>query len=246
VKREQLQTESGHPKECTEESGLLLGEVFIELDNVSKVYRLGEKEIPVLRKVNLEINEDEFVVVWGPSGSGKTTLLNIIGGLDTPTTGTVTVMKSRVDNAEEDFLSSFRYLNIGFVFQHYNLVSTFTAIENVEFPVEICGENIENAAKVAKNLLRKVGLADRAMHLPAQLSGGEQQRLAFARALANDPPILLIDEPTGNLDATSQRKIVAILNELKRRRKTIVVVTHDDSILKLADRSLKLEDGKLR
>jgi putative ABC transport system ATP-binding protein len=223
-----------------------LGEKFIKLDNVSKAYRLGDKEIVVLRKVNLEISEAEFVVVRGPSGSGKTTLLNIIGGLDTPTTGTVTVMKSRVDDAEEGFLSSFRSLNIGFVFQHYNLVSTFTAIENVEFPVEICGEDIEKAAKVAKNLLRKVGLTDRALHLPAQLSGGEQQRLAFARALANDPPILLIDEPTGNLDVTSQRKIVAILNELKRHRKTIVVVTHDDSILKLADRSLHLENGKLR
>jgi putative ABC transport system ATP-binding protein len=223
-----------------------LGEKFIELDNVSKSFQLGEKEIVVLRKVNLEVSEAEFVVVRGSSGSGKTTLLNIIGGLDTPTTGTVTVMKNRVDNAEEDFLSSFRSLNIGFVFQHYNLISTFTAIENVEFPVEICGEDIDNAVKVAKNLLRKVGLTDRALHLPAQLSGGEQQRLAFARALANDPPIFLVDEPTGNLDANSQGKIVAILSELKRRRKTILVVTHDDSILRLADRSLTLEGGKLR
>jgi len=218
---------------------------LITLEDVSKVYRLGEEKIVALRKINLGIDESEFVVVQGPSGSGKTTLLNIVGGLDTPTTGTVTVLGTRVDDADEDFLSTFRSLNIGFVFQHYNLISTFTAIENIEFPVEISGKDVEKATKVAKGLLKRVGLTDRARHLPAQLSGGEQQRLAFARALANDPPILLADEPTGNLDATSQHKIIDILKELKRRRKTIIVVTHDESILNLANRTLHLADGKL-
>nr|MDO8097797.1 ABC transporter ATP-binding protein [Candidatus Njordarchaeota archaeon] len=219
---------------------------LITLEDVSKVYRLGEEKIVALRSIDLEISEAEFVSVQGPSGSGKTTLLNIIGGLDAPTTGTVTVAGKRVDNADEDSLSSFRSLNIGFVFQHYNLISTFTAIENIEFPVEISGTDVHKATRVAKSLLSRVGLADRALHLPAQLSGGEQQRLAFARALANDPPILLADEPTGNLDTTSQHKIVDILKGLMQRRKTIIVVTHDESILKLADRTLYLVDGKLR
>jgi len=229
-----------------EECGSSLNGELITLEDVSKVYRLGEEKIVALRKINLEISEAEFVVVQGPSGSGKTTLLNIIGGLDAPTTGTVIVAGKRVDNADEDSLSSFRSLNIGFVFQHYNLISTFTAIENIEFPVEISGTDVEKATKVAKSLLSQVGLASRSLHLPAQLSGGEQQRLAFARALANDPPILLADEPTGNLDTTSQHKIIDILKELKHRRKTVIVVTHDESILKLAERTLHLVDGKLR
>jgi putative ABC transport system ATP-binding protein len=222
-----------------------LAEKAITLKDVSKAYRLGELKVSALTDVNLDIAEREFVVIQGPSGAGKTTLLNIIAGLDNPTKGTVEVRGVRIDKATEDYLSGFRCLNIGFVFQMYNLISTFTAIENIEFPIEIAGGEVEKATKTAQRILKQVGLANRAFHLPAQLSGGEQQRLAFARAIANDPPIILADEPTGNLDKVSAQKIISILNELKHQRKTIVVVSHDENTVKLADRVVYLVDGRL-
>lgn len=221
-------------------------EKVITLKDVSKVYRIGGQVVRALIDVNLYIEEEEFVSIQGPSGAGKTTLLNIIAGLDGPTSGIVKVRGIRIDNASEDYLSGFRCVNIGFVFQMYNLISTFTAIENVEFPIEIAGRDTEKATKTAKSILKLVGLTNRAMHLPAQLSGGEQQRLAFARAIANDPPIILADEPTGNLDRISAQKVISILRELKRQHKTIIVVSHDENTVKLADRILYLEDGRIR
>jgi putative ABC transport system ATP-binding protein len=223
-----------------------LNEKAIILEGVSRVYYLGKQKIVALNGIDLEVDEAEFVVIQGPSGAGKSTLLNIIAGLDIPTVGAVTVLGTRVDNSTEDVLSAFRCANIGFVFQQYNLISTFTAIENIEFPIEISGQSAEKATRLARILLKQVGLANRALHFPAQLSGGEQQRLAFARAVANDPPILLADEPTGNLDNTSERKVIGILNGLKHQGKTIVVATHDENILGLADRVLSLVDGRIK
>ena len=185
------------------------------------------------------------MIIQGPSGAGKTTLLNIIAALDAPTNGTVKVRGVRIDGATENYLSGFRCINIGFVFQVYNLISTFTAIENIEFPMEMAGIDAKKTTKRAERILKEIGLVKRAFHLPSQLSGGEQQRLAFARAIANDPPIILADEPTGNLDRISAQRIVSILNELKRRGKTIVVVSHDESTLELADRTISMQDGRI-
>jgi putative ABC transport system ATP-binding protein len=224
---------------------IILVEKVIILENVSKVYLFGEEKVEALVDINLDIDEREFVVIQGPSGAGKTTLLNIIAGLDTPTSGTVKVRGVRIDCATENYLSSFRCVNIGFVFQLYNLISTFTAIENIEFPLEIAGTDTEKTTKTARKILKQIGLANRAFHLPAQLSGGEQQRLAFARAIANDPPIILADEPTGNLDRVSAQKIISILDELKHRGKTIIVISHDENTTKLADRIIHLLDGRI-
>jgi putative ABC transport system ATP-binding protein len=218
---------------------------MIKLEDVSKIYLFGKRKIVALSNIDLEVEEAEFLAIKGPSGAGKSTLLNIIAGLDTPTTGKVKVLDAEMETASEDFLSAFRSANLGFVFQNYNLISTFTALENVEFPLEISGKSFEQSARVAKTLLRRIGLEHRALHLPAQLSGGEQQRLAFARAIANDPPILLADEPTGNLDEVSEQKIVDILAGLKRHGKTIIASTHDENILRLADRIVSLKDGRI-
>jgi putative ABC transport system ATP-binding protein len=222
-----------------------LGEKVIILEDVSKVYHFGEEKIEALVNINLGIEEREFIVIQGPSGAGKTTLLNVIAGLDTPTSGTVKVRGVRIDSATEEYLTGFRCVNIGFVFQTYNLISTFTAIENIEFPIEIAGGDTEKATKTAKRILNQLGLANRAFHLPAQLSGGEQQRLAFARAIANDPPVILADEPTGNLDSVSAQRIISILNGLKDRGKTIIVVSHDENTVKLATRVIHMEDGRI-
>jgi putative ABC transport system ATP-binding protein len=217
----------------------------IVLDHVSKIYRFGEEKIEALVDINLNIQEKEFVIIQGHSGAGKTTLLNIIAGLDAPTGGTVEVRGVRIDSATENYLSGFRCTNIGFVFQIYNLISTFTAIENIEFPMEIAGIDTKKATKHAEKILKEMGLTSRAFHLPSQLSGGEQQRLAFARAIANDPPIILADEPTGNLDRISAQQIVSILNELKHRGKTVVMVSHDENTLGLADRIMYMQDGRI-
>lgn len=222
-----------------------MNENVILLENVSKIYRFGDEKVEALIDINLNIQEKEFVIIQGPSGAGKTTLLNIIAGLDTPTGGVVKVRGVRIDCATENYLSSFRCVNIGFVFQMYNLISTFTAIENIEFPMEIAGTDTEKATKSAKRILRQIGLANRAFHLPSQLSGGEQQRLAFARAIANNPPIILADEPTGNLDRISAQRIITILDELKHRGKTIIVVSHDEKTVELADRVIHLQDGRI-
>ena len=218
---------------------------MIVLEHVSKIYRFGEERIEALIDVNLNVQQREFVIIQGPSGAGKTTLLNIIAALDTPTSGTVKVHGVRIDGATENYLSGFRCINIGFVFQIYNLISTFTAIENIEFPMEMAGIETKKTTKRAEKILKDIGMTKRALHLPSQLSGGEQQRLAFARAIANDPPIILADEPTGNLDRISAQKIISILKELKRRGKTIVVVSHDESTHELADRTIFMQDGRI-
>ena len=220
-------------------------DLMVSTRAVGKVYEVGDRKIEVLKDINLQIPKAKFVVLCGPSGSGKTTLLNIIGGIDRPTKGKIMVSDQDLTSQDEDFLSDFRCNNVGFVFQTYNLVSTLTVAENVAFPMEWTqkpGNEIEN--RVAE-LLKTVGLEHRANHFPSQLSGGEQQRVAFARALANDPELILADEPTGNLDAKNAEKIIQVLQLLKDKGKTIIVSTHDIQIRELADQVFCLEDGKL-
>ena len=201
--------------------------------------------IEALRNLDLEIEEGQFVSIYGPSGAGKTTFLNLIGGLDKPTSGEVVVFGHNLGTYDEDFLATFRCAYVGFVFQSYNLISTLTANENIAFVVELAGWPRERIGKRSEDLLNLVGLEHRGNHFPAQLSGGEQQRVAFARALANDPPLLLADEPTGNLDVETGLEIVSILEKMKTEGKTVIVATHDERILELANRTLCLHDGRI-
>jgi putative ABC transport system ATP-binding protein len=221
------------------------GEPAIMAFDLCKTYSMGDSKIEVLKHVDLKVLKGEFVSISGPSGSGKTTLLNIIGSIDKPSGGKIIVFGKDLTHESEDYLASFRCENIGFVFQSYNLVSTLTVAENVAFPMEWTRKEEDYIRKHVEELLELVGLQQRTEHFPSQLSGGEQQRVAFARALANNPPLLLVDEPTGNLDAKSSLKIVQMLEKLKSNCKTIVVATHDERIMQLSDQKLHLEDGKL-
>jgi putative ABC transport system ATP-binding protein len=220
-------------------------EVAVQASVLCKTYETTDLKLEVLRDVDLKVGEGEFTVVGGASGAGKTTLLNIIGGIDKPTSGKIFVFSEDLATKDEDFLANFRCTKVGFVFQSYNLVSTLTVAENVAFPMEWLRKPEGQIKKLVDELLEVVGLQQRSEHFPFQLSGGEQQRVAFARALANNPPLLLVDEPTGNLDKKTSAKIVQMLKTLKNEGKTIVVATHDEGIFKLADQRLWLEDGKL-
>jgi putative ABC transport system ATP-binding protein len=217
----------------------------VSVHSLCKAYQLGEAEVEVLKDLNLTVARGNFITICGPSGSGKTTLLNIISGIDRPTSGQVIVLGQDLTVQDEDFLAEFRCDNVGFVFQSYNLVSTLTVAENVAFPMEWSRKPEVEIEKRVAELLETVGLQHRANHFPAQLSGGEQQRVAFARALANDPQLILADEPTGNLDTKNGQKITQILQMLKANGKTIIAATHDAQIIQLADQKLCLEDGRL-
>lgn len=217
----------------------------VSAHSLCKAYQLGETEVEVLKDINLNVARGNFIAICGPSGSGKTTLLNIISGIDRPTSGKIIVLGQDLTVQDEDFLAEFRCDNVGFVFQSYNLVSTLTVAENVAFPMEWSRKPEAEIEKRVAELLKTVGLQHRANHFPAQLSGGEQQRVAFARALANDPQLILADEPTGNLDTKNGQKITQILQMLKANGKTIIVATHDPEIIQLADLALCLEDGRL-
>jgi putative ABC transport system ATP-binding protein len=210
-----------------------------------KTYEAFEAKIEVLKDLDLEVKDGEFTVISGPSGSGKTTLLNMIGGIDKPTSGSIFVFDEDLATKDEDFLASFRCAKVGYVFQSYNLVSTLTVAENVAFPMEWLRKPEDQIKKHVDELLEIVGLRQRSEHFPFQLSGGEQQRVAFARALANSPPLLLADEPTGNLDKKTSFQIVQILQTLKDEGKTVIVASHDSRINELGDQKLWLEDGKL-
>jgi putative ABC transport system ATP-binding protein len=220
-------------------------DTMVYTEALEKIYQVGSEKIVVLKDITLSIPKGKFITLCGPSGSGKTTLLNIIGGIDKPTSGKIFVAGKDLVVKDEDFLSEFRCNNVGFVFQAYNLVSTLTMAENVAFPMEWTRKPAEEIEKRASELLETVGLQHRANHFPSQLSGGEQQRVAFARALANDPPLILADEPTGNLDAKNAQKIIQVLQILKEHGKTIIVSTHDMQITELADQVLCLKEGKL-
>ena len=219
--------------------------IMVTAQALEKTYELGNGKISVLKDINLEIPRAKFVVICGPSGSGKTTLLNIIGGIDTPTKGKIIVAEQDLTVQDEDFLSDFRCNKVGFVFQAYNLVSTLTVAENIAFPMEWTRTPEKEVEKRVEELLKTVGLEHRANHFPSQLSGGEQQRVAFARALANDPELILADEPTGNLDVKNAQKIIQVLQYLKSQGKTVIVSTHDLQIRELADQVFCLEEGKL-
>lgn len=208
-----------------------------------KIYEIAEAKVEVLKDVNLNVASGEFVAICGASGSGKTTLLNLISGIDKPTSGQITVFGEDLIDKDEDFLADVRCHKVGFVFQSYNLVSTLTVAENVAFPMEWTRKPVKQIEVRVSELLETLGVQHRANHFPAQLSGGEQQRVAFARALANDPPLLLADEPTGNLDAHNSQKIIDVFRMLKANRKTIIVSTHDKQLLELADQTLCLENG---
>ena len=214
---------------------------LVVLENVTKTYMLGEIPVEALRGVDLELARGEVVVLLGPSGSGKTTLINIIGGLDTPTTGTVTVADQDITTANEDQLTRFRRDTVSFVFQFFNLVPTLTARENVELVAEI-----SNSQSDCLDLLRRVGLGERADHFPHQISGGEQQRVAIARALAKSPQLLLADEPTGNLDFRTGITVLEVLHEINRSDGLgMLLVTHNEAISQMADTVVRLRSGQV-
>lgn len=216
---------------------------MIELRDLTKTAETGSHRVEILRGVSLTIARGEFVAVLGPSGSGKSTLLGLMAGLDEPTSGTVTLDGVEITGLEEDELARVRGRKVGFVFQSYQLIPTLTAEENVLLPLELNG-NGGDAAGRARQLLVEVGLGDRMDHYPVQLSGGEQQRVALARAFAGRPPILMADEPTGNLDSANGQHVLELLLALNRREgTTLVLVTHDQELAKFADRRITLRDG---
>ncbi|MBI4265199.1 MAG: ABC transporter ATP-binding protein [Acidobacteria bacterium] len=216
---------------------------MIELRRVSKTVESGGRPLTILHPLDLSIPSDRFVAVVGPSGSGKSTLLGLIAGLDAPSSGEVLIDGTDITRLGEDELAKLRGEKIGFVFQFFHLVPSLTAFENILVPMEIARRR--DAVPRARRLLDEVGLHDRGHHYPSQLSGGEQQRVAIARALANDPPIVLADEPTGNLDSTTGRHIMELLLAVRRaRRSTLILVTHDAQLASLADDRLVLRDGR--
>jgi putative ABC transport system ATP-binding protein len=219
----------------------------VDFVGVSKEYTVEGKPVKALSPITLTVKEGEIAAIVGPSGAGKTTILNIIAGLEKPSQGEARVLGMDLAVSNEQSLSAFRSANVGFIFQSYNLVSTLTAEENVELMMELAGwSDSGRNEKLTAELISMVGLTERARHLPAQLSGGEQQRVAVARAMANDPPLILADEPTGNLDQKTGQEIVKLLSRLKEeKRKTLVVTTHDDRIVEMADVIYRLENGSL-
>jgi putative ABC transport system ATP-binding protein len=221
-------------------------EAQVQLQNVTKTYQMGEVQVHALCGLDLAVHEGEFVVIVGPSGSGKTTTLNLIGGLDSPTSGELIVAGTNVAGYDEKALTAYRRDQIGFIFQFFNLLPTLTASENVEFAVELVERNGRKIHQRALALLEKVGLSERADHFPSQLSGGEQQRVAIARALAKDPLILLADEPTGNLDFRMGQKVLHVMQDLNRQEgRTVILVTHNTVIGQIGDRVVHLRDGQL-
>jgi putative ABC transport system ATP-binding protein len=219
---------------------------MIELEDVTKVYKIGENEIKALNGVNLKVEKGEFISIVGPSGSGKSTLLNIIGCIDTPTKGKVIIDSEDVSNLGDRGLTKIRLRKIGFIFQQFYLIPTLNALENIELPMKEAKMGRDARRKRALALLDQVGLAERKGHYPSQLSGGEQQRVAIARSLANSPQMILADEPTGEIDTKTSEKIVSLLHNLnKKEGLTLIIVTHDLKIAGYADRSITIEDGKI-
>jgi putative ABC transport system ATP-binding protein len=217
---------------------------ILKVENLSKTYRSGDYDLHVLNKVSFEVNSGETFAIVGPSGSGKTTLLGLCAGLDTTDEGAIWLCGQNLVDLDEDGRALLRNQNVGFVFQDFQLLPTLTAVENVVVPLELRG--VKKAMDQGKELLAKVGLADRASHYPSQLSGGEQQRVALARAFANQPSILFADEPTGNLDDETGTKIEQLLFDLNKEQGTaLVIVTHDLELAQKTDKSIRLRSGKI-
>ena len=218
---------------------------LINIENVHKSYLMGKEAVPALRGVSMEIQQGDFVCLMGPSGSGKTTLLNIVGGLDEPSRGHITIDGENLVAMDEDALAKLRLQKMGFIFQNYNLLANFTAQENVESPMVLAKVGRKERQQRAAQLLERVGLADRAHHYPSELSGGQQQRVAIARALANNPSILIGDEVTGDLDSESGLEIMRLLAKLNDEGMTIIYVTHNPLMAEFASHLIHLYDGKL-
>ena len=216
---------------------------MIELRGITKRYLMGGSTVEVLSSVDLDIKKGEFVSIMGPSGSGKSTLMNLIGCLDRPTEGTYSLNGVRVDSMDEDALAAVRNRNIGFVFQSFNLLARHTAIENVELPLFYAGVNDSEA--LARAALNEVGLERRMKHRPNELSGGERQRVAIARAIVLNPPIILGDEPTGNLDSRTGKEIMALFDGLHSRGTTLILVTHDPTVAACSQRIINIKDGRV-
>ncbi len=234
-------------READEIIKMLKNHIVILAKDLVKDYHIGDYIVRAVDRVSLEIKDGEFIVIKGPSGAGKTTLLNLLGGLDSPNkdSGIIYEHGVKITDMEEESLATFRLLNSGFIFQNYNLISTLTAEENVMFPMNLAGMLFKETRERAIALLKKIGLSERREHLPFQLSAGEQQRVAIARALANDPPLIIADEPTANLDKKTSEFIRDLFNDMKKDNKTIIIATHDDYLIELADRIITFEDGKI-
>jgi putative ABC transport system ATP-binding protein len=216
-------------------------EAYVKLEDVTKIYRMGEIEIRAADGIDFEIMKGEFVVIVGPSGAGKTTVLNVLGGMDTASGGSIWVDGKDISKYSSKELTGYRRDDIGFVFQFYNLISNLTALENVELALQICRDPLD-----ASQVLVDVGLGDRMKNFPAQLSGGEQQRVSIARALAKNPKLLLCDEPTGALDYNTGKSILKLLQDMCRERgMTVIVITHNTAIAPMADRVIKIKNGKV-
>jgi len=216
---------------------------MIELDNISKVYKAGQTEVPALRAVSCHIESGEMVSITGPSGSGKSTLMNILGCLDKPTSGQYRLDGIEVSKLSDNKLAEIRNRKIGFVFQSFNLLARTTALANVELPLIYSGAG--NRRQRALQALESVGLAHRAAHKPSELAGGEQQRVAIARALINTPPLILADEPTGNLDTQTSKEIMLLFQQLNQQGITIILVTHEADIAAYTQRTIKIRDGQI-
>jgi len=220
-------------------------EELIEIRDMCKIYNPGENEVRALDHVDLKINKNEFVAIIGQSGSGKSTLMNMLGCLDVPTSGTYILNGQDVSNLTDDELSDIRNREIGFIFQGFNLIAGLTAIENVELPLIYRGVGKKERIHLAETALEKVGLKARMEHKPSEMSGGQQQRVAIARAIAQAPPVILADEPTGNLDSGSTKEIMEILKGLHAEGRTVILITHDNDIAARAKRIIRIMDGKI-
>jgi putative ABC transport system ATP-binding protein len=218
-------------------------ESMIMVRDLAKIYQVGTQEVQALRSVDLDINKNEFVALMGPSGSGKSTLMNILGCLDSPSRGIYHLNGSDVSKMEDDDLAEVRNREIGFIFQTFNLLPRYSALENVALPLIYKGVGKAARTKRAKEVLGQVGLADRMNHKPNELSGGQRQRVAVARALVNGPSIILADEPTGNLDSKTSSEIMGLLDEIHKKGNTIILVTHEEDIAQHAQRIVRLRDG---
>ena len=216
---------------------------LIRFQNISRRYQMGAETVHALRDVSLEIQRGEYVAIMGPSGSGKSTLMNLIGCLDTPTSGHYELNSVSVSDMDDNQLAEIRNREIGFIFQTFNLLARSNALHNVELPLIYAGVPAETRRQIALDALTQVGLADRVHHKPNELSGGQRQRVAVARALVNRPSLLLADEPTGNLDSKTGAEIMALIEELSRKGNTIIVVTHEEDIAKQARRIIRIRDG---
>lgn len=218
---------------------------LVEIQDISKIYNPGENEVRALDHISLTIQKGEFVAIIGQSGSGKSTLMNMIGCLDVPTEGTYILNGQNVSKLSDNELSDIRNQEIGFIFQDFNLIANLTAQENVELPLIYRGVPKKERHELSVAALKKVGLAHRMDHRPSEMSGGQQQRVAIARAIAQAPPVILADEPTGNLDSASSMEILDILKQLHAENRTVILITHDNDIAKQAKRVIRIKDGKI-